>query len=457
MKKKYRYLIIFILSAFAASGCATGRQIHEDTLTRLYAKQRNVPKKNPVIFIHGILGSVLKDPKTGRIIWGGVFEGSMQKLALPIESKTLSKDHDELVPVKVMERFSWFGGLLEKDIYGVVERVAIKAGGYVLNQDAFILVYDWRRDLVETAKQLDEFIEEIKQRLGKPNLKFTLMCHSMGGLVARYYVKYGGVDVLDEDLLPLPSYAGARNINKVIMLGTPNCGSLEAFQRLHRGLYIPGVGHTAAETIFTLPSLYELLPPEGEPVFVDSKGKPQLVDLYDPENWEKYGWSAFNPIHQKKMRQKFLRRYGKKQGEILYFEQLEKQRRFLNVVLNRARKFHEALWQGDPEEEKRYVTYALLGADSLPTLQRAMLEETPSGWQTKFRPNNKNIFNILYGFGDGSVTKDSLLGIHHAASKQTGFKKLRLPSAYEVFIAEKHVGLADNLTYLDNVLHMLLD
>jgi hypothetical protein len=97
-------------------------------------------------------------------------------------------------------------------------------------------------------------LSPISIRPGNENAKFTLICHSAGGLIARYYVKYGGVDVLDSDPLPQPTYSGAGDIEKVIMLGTPNRGSLEAFWRLHRGLWVPAVGHIRPETAFTMPS-----------------------------------------------------------------------------------------------------------------------------------------------------------------------------------------------------------
>lgn len=456
MKRRY-YFVVFILTVLIFSGCSSVRPMRVDTLDLLYAKQRNEPKKTPVIFIHGILGSVLKDPKSGRVIWGKAHEGSLEDLALPIDGNTIADNRDTLQPTDIVAGFSLFGGLVNKDIYRTVKDVSIKAGGYVPNHDAFALVYDWRRDLVETAKELDKLIEGIKKQRQDPDLKFTLLCHSMGGLVARYYAKYGGVDVLDQNPMPAPTYAGAKNIEKIIMLGTPNRGSLLVFKRLHRGLHLPTICSASAETIFTLPSSYELLPPPGEQVFVDRDGKPLEVDLYEPLNWEKYGWSVFNPHEQEKVRRELVRENGESKGGSLYKERLEKQRRFLKLVLERTKRFHEALWNGDLKEEGRRVTYVLLGADTQPTPKRAILEKDNSGWQVRFKSGDGLLTDILYSFGDEDVTKESFLGVHKALSEGAGEKASRLPSAYEVFISEKHDALADNPTYLDNILHVLLD
>jgi hypothetical protein len=254
----------------------------------------------------------------------------------------------------------------------------------------------------------------------------------MGGMVARYYIKYGGADVLGQDPLPEPTYAGAKNIDRVIMLGVPNCGSMEAFERLHEGLTIPTIGHAAPDVTFTMPALYYLMPFGDMPLFVGRNGEPLDIDIYDPANWEKYGWSVFDPGRQRTHRDR---------------SQLEQQRKFLRLVLARAKKFHEALWAGDPYRERKEVEYVLFGSDSQPTLQRGLIFRDGPGWRTVFNTQAKPVKSMLYGPGDGSVTRDSLLGI----------KPLHMPSAYEVFIAQRHTDLADDPTYLDNILHILLD
>ena len=62
----------------------------------------------------------------------------------------------------------------------------------------YLFAYDWRRDNVESARRLAEKIAEIKRRTNEPDLRFDIIAHSMGGLIARYFAMYGDADVLGD-------------------------------------------------------------------------------------------------------------------------------------------------------------------------------------------------------------------------------------------------------------------
>jgi pimeloyl-ACP methyl ester carboxylesterase len=397
-----------------------------------------------------MMGTVLKDKKTGRTVWGQVGNRLINALAVPIDTMILIVNRDSLVASQPLGKFTVIPGLVEKEIYDRMHRMAIQAGGYEPGKNAFSLSYDWRRDLVEAAKQLGELIEKIKRQQNKPDLKVDLVCHSAGGLIARYYIKYGAIDVLDKNPIPKPTYAGAKNVNKVIMVGSPNAGSVEAFQRLHEGLSIPMVGFLKAETVFTMPSIYQSLPFDGQSMFVDTQGKEVKVNIYDPASWEKYNWSVFSFKRRRALYRKFRRSYKKGPAEMLYAEHISKQRRFLKAVLRRANSFHQALWQGDIEEENKQVNYMLLGSNCQRTLARALLEQIDGEWATSFKTRDDALKGILYDFGDGSVTKDSLLAKDYK-------QKRHLSVSSEFFVCEKHGDLASSPSYIDNMLNMLLE
>lgn len=446
--------LIFVL--LFLSGCAAVPRVDRNTIVRLYAEQRNLPKKHPVIFIPGMMGSVLTDVKTGRTVWGAVGGVAVNFLALPIDSVTLFLNRDDLVPTRTLAKFSWVPGIIEKKVYEDIYRIAVEAGGFQPNVSVFALSYDWRRDLVEGAQQLDALIQAVKEKTKNPDIKVNLVCHSSGGLIARYYVKYGNKDVLNEDVLPPPTYAGARNINKVIMLGVPNTGSMESFQRLHEGLWLPTIVHIKPEIAFTMPALYELMPFDGQPAFVDNTGAFVNLDLFNAAHWQEYGWSIFHPLRVSKLRQSLRSRYGKVKGQEMFEEQMIKERRFLEMVLRRARRFHEALWSGNLTEEKAKVNYILLGSDCQPTLKRALVIKRLKGHETLFKSGKSVVSDKLYGFGDRSVTKESLVGSRYTDYGLATQKSIRFPASYSGFVCESHMDLISSPTYMDNLLNILL-
>ena len=447
---KRHFLIAFciIIIIFFMNGCATVSSCNPNVLAATYSMKAKEIEKYPVVFIPGLTGSILKERDTGRTVWGRDCGGLINKLPLPIDAKILRDNRDDLVPTHPVGRFSCLPGILEMEIYdGTLENLT-KTCGYTIDRSLFPFSYDWRRDLVEAAQQLHTTIERVKQELGNSDIRVNLLCHSAGGLIARYYIKYGPLDVLDKEPMPLPTYAGSKNIDKVILVATPNRGLTETFKLLHEGLCIPPIACADKDMLFTMPSLYQLLPFDGTSVFMNSKGELLEIDIYEPVNWEKYGWSVFSPARQKDIRRRFQLRYGRDTWRSHYERHIEKERRFLKEVLRRAKRFHQALWQGDLNEEKKNTNYVIIGSNCIPTCRYAVLKESPSGWETRFRANESWIKDKIYGLGDGLVTTESLLGIRDTH---------RFPSRYEIFAVGRHESLTQNPTVMNNILYALFN
>src|SRR5262249_12411758 len=153
------------------------------------------------------------------------------------------------------------------------------------------------------ARRLGEAIERVRavHPLGDGGRqKVDLISHSLGGLLARYYVKYGSRDVLDGGRHEV-SYDGANDVDTGVLIGVPSEGTLDTMESLQAGVRI--VRPLPPEAIFTMPAAYQGLPRLRVGPFIDPNGQRLDIDLYQPENWEKYGWSAFGPARLRKLKE----------------------------------------------------------------------------------------------------------------------------------------------------------
>ena len=114
------------------------------------------------------------------------------------------------------------------------------------------VAYDWRLSCRYNGKRLGTIVEPALKRWrdqGGPyaDAQVVFVCHSMGGLIARWYIEKCG---------------GAEITRKLITLGTPYRGAARALGQLVNGAH-PGLGPFRLDlTRFarTMPSLHQLLP-----------------------------------------------------------------------------------------------------------------------------------------------------------------------------------------------------
>jgi pimeloyl-ACP methyl ester carboxylesterase len=420
--------------------------------------------QHPLILIPGFLGSKLRDPKTGRVLWGNMrnvlSHDFSYRLACPIGVNQGGVAHADL------EAFAIYDSLWGVEYYRKVLRILREAGGYQLGDiqnpkpgdSAFVFVYDWRKDIVDSAQRLSEAVERLKRSMGNPDIKFDLLAHSQGGLVARYYAKYGAQDVLEQEFPPMPNGSGARNLNKVILLGTPNQGTLEALKILHKGLKKVFLPMPPAVT-FTMPALYEMLPPAGIPSFADLNGDPVSLDLYNPETWVQNKLSVFADGGQELFRRE-IRADGNNSGD---GEATDAEiRGFLIRTLKRAQRFQEAL--AAPAPIAQDVAFHAFGSDCIPTLKTAVVLEEKGERSIYFDPGSHRrdavgdrISKILYGPGDGTVLMESLLNlpeIYGGTPPPSSSTRVNLASAF--FICESHGLLPNDPIFQNNLFYLLL-
>lgn len=128
--------------------------------------------------------------------------------------------------------------------------------------------YDWRLGIDQLGAALAHHVRN------EPAARIMIVAHSMGGLVSRAAL----------------TQPGMNKVERLVLLGTPNCGSFAPLQAL-RGTYAvvrkiaslaaAGSPESLAGEIFnSFPSLYQMLPS------AQCNGS---ADLFDPAEWPRTG------------------------------------------------------------------------------------------------------------------------------------------------------------------------
>lgn len=457
---KYIFIGLVLAGVFIA-GVYANNKIFAPDLRRLYMESMMVTDQPPVIFIHGVLGSRLKDTHTKEDIWPGAISRLLSHdysdAAYEINPDTLEPKPSNTLPYDI------FDGAAGKDFYGKIVHVLSEIGGYKLSKigekvnpkqkNYYVFLYDWRQDNVISASQLADFIEQVRLDYHDPKLKVDIVAHSMGGLITRYYIRYGKQDVInDNNFSDKLTMYGADRVRRVILLGTPNLGSIRTLNLFINGLDI-GINQIGTETLASMPSLYQLFPHSLNDWIVTSDGTPLDRDLFDVEIWRRFEWSIFDS----KVRQRILDKYeNKAEGE----QHLATFEKYFEKNLERARRFVWSLSVATPKSESKLIVF---GGGCTLTPARILVEEVQG--ESVIRMNPSEVTQAVKGVdydalllepGDGSVTKASLLGRNALDPSIKRHKFIHLPIEQSFFLCESHESLTGNLNFQDNLLNTLL-
>ena len=463
------------------SGCISPKRT--PNLERVFAEARAKTGKRPVIVIPGVLGSRLINSRTGEVVWPSVLRSDDEHSMLPM-TPDLAANRDDVVPAGIVETVKLARVLPEVYVYRELLDALRNYGGYREgdwnnpsdggDRDTFyVFAYDFRRDNVESAQLLERRLRALKEKLHRPDLRFNILAHSMGGLIARYAAMYGDSDLPADGVQPQPTWAGAADINKIIMLGVPNEGSADAFSTLIDGYSIteglrrriPLLNKLTAEESITAPALFQLLPHSKAAAFLDENLKPLPLDLYDPAVWKKYGWS---PINDPDYRRRYMNRRTESADTRASKRSLEALDGYLAAALQRARRFHDAL--DTVSDGEAPVVLLAIGGDCEETLSAAivMRDTKRDRWLTLIRPRDyrtstgqritrQQAEDAMSAPGDGRVTRRSLLGQDLSSRRPTGAVfDSPLSLTYAIFGCDLHGSLQKNKTLQDNALTALV-
>jgi pimeloyl-ACP methyl ester carboxylesterase len=215
------------------------------------------PPADLVVVLPGILGSTLR--QDGKVVWApsagsvlhaiGTLGGSIERLRLPAGIGD-EFPHDGVEPCDLMPDLHILPGIWTA-VKGYDRLLArLRSLGYQEPGSLLPVPYDWRLSCRYNARRLGSIVEPALERwrtAGHAEAQVVFVCHSMGGLIARWYIEMCG---------------GAEITRKLITLGTPYRGAVRALAQLVNGAD-PGLGPfrlRLIELARSMPSLYQLMP-----------------------------------------------------------------------------------------------------------------------------------------------------------------------------------------------------
>ena len=473
--QRCRSHLCVLVGAFVVglTACAQTEKSPEFSLLYNPAAQHHGPDRNPIIAIPGILGSKLRDPRTGALAWGAFEEGAAdpqdpagaRQIALPIGALQALVDlRDNIVPSGVLDKIHIQLGIVALDIQAYAGILAtLGAGGYRdeglgLGREVdygddhftcFQFDYDWRRDNVENAKRLQEFIAEkrtyvqaqYRRRYGIENadVKFDIAAHSMGALLTRYFLMYGGADLPADGALPPVTWAGAEHVERVILIGPPNAGSSEALLQLVQGRkFAPLLPFYPPAVLGTFPSIYQLLPRDRhQPLVWDGNPARPVANITDPALWEQNGWGLADPEQAGVLK------------TLLPDEPDATARRdialaFQRRALLRARAFQDALDR--PAAVPAGLDLFLVAGDAIGTIAQLSVNSTNGAVTVHSR-----------GPGDGTVLRTSALLDERAGGDYRPNVDTPIAFRQVLLLPDEHLQLTRGAVFRDNVLFWLLE
>ncbi|RKD29087.1 esterase/lipase family protein [Thermohalobacter berrensis] len=290
----------------------------------------SIPDKKPIVFIPGLFGSL----------------------------------GDEILPGT--GKFSF--GLAEHVYRPIIDN--LEELGYKKDKDLFIAFYDWRKDIFYcTQKYLIPTITKVKEITGAK--KVNLVCHSLGGLVARAYIQ---------------SYLYAYDVDKLILFGTPNRGSVDAYYFWEGGNY--------PEKEKTFNFLYQILW-EGFVYFFKL--------LYGEKNELKLLHNYFPSIKQ------LLPSYD--YGDYIFYESSNRTKHFIPIQRMEVKnEFLNTLNRRKYQIYLRGVRVYLISSKGYKTNKFICVDR--NNRYKNLWIDGKPFYNVTTLLGDGTVTNSSAYGIY---------------------------------------------
>jgi pSer/pThr/pTyr-binding forkhead associated (FHA) protein len=209
-------------------------------------------RRRPVVVVPGFGGSNLY--RGSHLVWPlpRVMFGHPEMIRLD----------EQLEPRGMLRDVVIVPGLVKLDKYSLLVDYLTESLVYESGSDLLEFAYDFRQDIRLSAQKLAEAID-----LWNPGAPITIVTHSMGSLLTRFYVERLG---------------GKKKVERIVFMGGPHLGTPYSFAGLLKG---PGTlpfgfrDDRMREVLATFPSFYQLLPVYP---FVFEQGSVAVEILKDP-------------------------------------------------------------------------------------------------------------------------------------------------------------------------------
>ncbi|MEM9996462.1 MAG: hypothetical protein AAF809_02085, partial [Bacteroidota bacterium] len=378
-------------------------------------------------------GQSLRDLKDDVVPDGALESLRVKILGLPIQLRAYA----QILSVLGIGGYRDAAGALETVDYGMDHFTC------------FQFDYDWRRDNVENAQRLHAFIEETRATLQRQyaeqfgvedyDIQFDIVAHSMGGLITRYYLRYGTQDLPADGGLPELTWEGAEHVERVVLVGTPNAGAARAVTQLVNGLKTPSITPDYPAAILgTMPAVYQLLPRERHRVLVDAAQPEVSIDsVLHADYWERMEWGLADP-EQDAVLQNLLPDVEQREDRLRIG--LDHQRK----NLERAQQLFAAL--DVPASRPPGLELKLIASDAAPTLARVAVDRVTG-----------TLSEHSYEPGDDTVLRTSALMDERVGGEWAPMLVSPVDWSSVTFIFADHLAMTQSVAFADNLLYYLLE
>ncbi|MGP0592958.1 lipase/acyltransferase domain-containing protein [Nitrospira sp. T9] len=343
-----------------------------------------------VIFVPGYYGTQLVRESDGSLVFitlSQVLFGD-QSLTIPVPGLGFQETID-LQPEGIFETFRVVPLVYSIEVYGSLLdrlRVSKPRGGEVIP-----FTYDWRGDLMGAVRSFDGLIRKLRDRGKKV---FSVVAHSMGGLIVSYYLRYGtqNIDTAVE------TWEGAREFSRVVMAGVPFLGAMNSFRNMNFGATIGwNSSLLSSEAYASFPASYYLLPVAGSDELITRELKPLHGVIRNAGQWRQSEWGLF------------------KNKQTLSKEVVDARAAYLSFWLHRSEQFLELLHAPLSWKNPHELSLLYLYAKGTSTLAKGVWTGNPGKGSESLLFENPDLVAAglagnhptVYADGDGTVTVSS--------------------------------------------------